>query len=232
MRSTQQLEVQINQAMKDDRWDEAIARAEVLAALQRRAQGDKHFETVNAALQVETLRQIAARPKADRSAYLDAITLNAQGKALLGQGKSAEAQPLFQKALEINRRLLGEDNPTTGTSYENVAENLRELARTAEAQPLYQKALEIRLRLPGRGSSRHCGKLQQPGSQPRPSGEVHRSPNTLEKALEIQVRLLGEDHPDTAGIYNNLAMNLNAPGEVRRGPAPPPRRRWRSAGES
>ena len=56
------------------------------------------------------------------------------------QGKDAEAEPLFQKALEIRRRVLGEDHPNTANSYNGVAYNLNAQGKTAEAQPLYQKA--------------------------------------------------------------------------------------------
>src|SRR5262249_11475948 len=43
-----ELDQAIEAALKADRWDEAIARAEELLALRARAQGPKHFETVTA----------------------------------------------------------------------------------------------------------------------------------------------------------------------------------------
>ena len=65
-----------------------------------------------------------------------AVNLNAQGK-------SAEAEPLYQKALEIRRKVLGEDHPDTASSYNNVAFNLNAQGKSAEAEPLYRKALAI-----------------------------------------------------------------------------------------
>ena len=66
---------------------------------------------------------------------------------LNAQGKYAQAQPLYEKALEIRRRLLTDDHPDTATSYNNVAANLNAQGKYAQAQPLYEKALEIHRRL-------------------------------------------------------------------------------------
>ena len=57
------------------------------------------------------------------------------------------AQPLYEKALEINRRLLTDDHPDTARGYNNVADNLYAQGKYSDAQPLYEKALEINRRL-------------------------------------------------------------------------------------
>ncbi|MGO9465624.1 MAG: tetratricopeptide repeat protein [Isosphaeraceae bacterium] len=61
--------------------------------------------------------------KDDRVAYQSANTLNAQAEILSQQGKYAAAQPLYEKALEIYRRRLGDDHPRTAGSYNSVAAN-------------------------------------------------------------------------------------------------------------
>ena len=40
------------------------------------------------------------------------------------QGRFAEAESLYQKALEIRARVLGEEHPETAISYSNLAFNL------------------------------------------------------------------------------------------------------------
>ncbi len=65
---------------------------------------------------------------------------------LYSQGKYAQAQPLYEKALEIHRRLLTDDHPNTALSYNNLAVNLSAEGKYAQAQPLCEKALEIRRR--------------------------------------------------------------------------------------
>ena len=56
---------------------------------------------------------------------------------------------MVARALEVRRRLLGDDHSQTALSYENVATNLAHQGKYAEAQPLYEKALEILRRVVG-----------------------------------------------------------------------------------
>ncbi len=68
-------------------------------------------------------------------------------QALNAQGKFAQAQPLYEKALEIRRRLLTDHHPDTAVSYNSVAFNLNTQGKFAQAKPLCEKALEINRRL-------------------------------------------------------------------------------------
>ena len=85
---------------------------------------------------------------------------------LNAQGKHAQAQPLFEKALEIRRRLLTDDHPETALSYNNLAFNLNAQGKYAQAQPLFEKALEIRPPPAHRRPPRHRPRLRQCGGQP------------------------------------------------------------------
>ena len=58
---------------------------------------------------------------------------------LHSQGRFAQAEPLFEKALEIHRRLLTDNHPSTATSYNNVAGNLGSQGKFAQAEPLFEK---------------------------------------------------------------------------------------------
>src|SRR5262249_37674285 len=98
-----QLAEQLDRAMKDDRWDEAIQKAEELWNLRTRVQGAKHFATVEAEWNYNTVRRLEALPKDDRTAFLAAGSLERQGRELVRRGKDAPAQPFFERALEIKR---------------------------------------------------------------------------------------------------------------------------------
>ena len=80
----------------------------------------------------------------------------------MSQGKYAEAEPLYRKALAIRLKTLGEDHPDTAVSYNNLASNLNAQGKYAEAEPLYRKALAIRLKTLGREPLRHRHQLRQP----------------------------------------------------------------------
>src|SRR5439155_1136562 len=118
-----------------------------LLALRARVQGPKHFETRDAEWILKELRQVALTSEEDRVSYRSAISMHKQAGTLWDQGKYATAQPLFEKSLEIRRRLLTDDHPSTAVSYNNEAQNLAAQGEYAAAQPLYEKALEIDRRL-------------------------------------------------------------------------------------
>jgi len=200
-------------ALKADRWDDAIAKAEDLLALRARVQGPKHFETVNAEWLLKTLRRMALMPKEDRVALQTAGTMNEQGKTLYAQRKYAQAQPLLEKALEIRRRLITDDHPDTAEIYKNVAYILNARGRYAQAQPLFEKALEINRRVLTDDQPDTAGSYNNLAYNINAQGKYAQAQPLYEKALEIKRRLLTDDHPDTALSYNNLALNLNAQGK-------------------
>ena len=147
------------------------------------------------------------RPPRHRRSYNNlAVNLNAQGKY-------AQAQPLFEKALEIRRRLLTDDHPDTASSYNNLACNLNAQGKYAQAQPLFEKALEIRRRLLTDDHPDTAISYNNLAGNLNAQGKYAQAQPLFEKALEIRRRLLTDDHPDTAISYNNLAFNLNAQGK-------------------
>ena len=68
--------------------------------------------------------------------------MNEQGETFSAQRKHAQAQPLYEKALQIRRRLLTDDHPDTATSYNNLATSFTGQGKHAQAQPLFEKARE------------------------------------------------------------------------------------------
>jgi tetratricopeptide (TPR) repeat protein len=53
------------------------------------------------------------------------------------QGKYAQAEPLYKRALAIREQQLGEMHPSTATSLNNLALLYTEQGKYAEAEPLY-----------------------------------------------------------------------------------------------
>jgi tetratricopeptide (TPR) repeat protein len=212
-RRAEELDKAIDAALKADRWDEAIARAEDLLALRTRGQGPKHFETVSAEWRLKTLRRVAPMPHEDRVGYQSANTMNEQAETLFAQGKYAQAQPLFENALEIRRRLLTDDHPHTAESYNDLAVILNSQGKYAQAQPLYEKGLEIYCRLLTDDHPLTALSYNNLAVNLNAQGKYAQAQPLYEKALEIKHRLLTDDHSDTALSYNNLAYNLNAQGK-------------------
>ena len=167
-----QLDEQIDKALKADRWDEAIAKTDDVLALRAKVQGPKHFETVLTKWRLKALRRVAPMSKVDRAAYLSAVAMDVQAEALNAQGKYAEAEPLYEKALQIRRRLLADDHASTASTYNEVAANLYYQGKFAQAQPLCEKARRNPAPPAHRRPPEHCPQLQQPGVHPQRPGEV------------------------------------------------------------
>jgi len=62
-----------------------------------------------------------------------------------GQGRYAEAEPLYQRALAIYEKALGERHPDVATGLENYAALLRQTHREAQAAELEARARAIRV---------------------------------------------------------------------------------------
>ena len=62
------------------------------------------------------------------------------------QGKYAEAEPLFQRALAIVVKVLGPEHPNVAQMLENYAGLLRKMDRNEEVEELEERARAIRRR--------------------------------------------------------------------------------------
>ncbi len=142
----------------------------------------------------------------------DSTKLTDQADALSRQGRYAEAEVFYQKALALRRATLGENNLGTATSYNNLAANLNAQGRYAEAEPLYRKALSVvRLAL-GDGHPDAAAIYNNIAVNLGAQGRYVEADPIYRKALAIRRAALGENNPDTAASYDNLAVNLNAQG--------------------
>ena len=78
-----------------------------------------------------------------------ATSLNNLAGLYDNQGKHAEAEPLYQRALAIVEKALAPEHPDLATSLENYARLLRKIDRDAEAKKLESRAQAIRARHAG-----------------------------------------------------------------------------------
>ena len=64
-------------------------------------------------------------------------------------GEYAKAEPLFQEALRIRQKVLGQNIPTRRISLNNLAVLYQDMGEYAKAEPLLQEALRIRQKVLG-----------------------------------------------------------------------------------
>ena len=121
------------------------------------------------------------------------------------QGDYAKALEYYEKALQINERVLGSGHPSTATTYSNMAVVYREQGDNAKALEYCKKALEIRERVLGSGHPDTAATYNNMANVYSSQGDNEKALEYYKKALEIRERVLGSGHPDTAATYNNMA---------------------------
>jgi tetratricopeptide (TPR) repeat protein len=136
------------------------------------------------------------------------------------QGKYEDAELLYLQALELLKRLLGENHPNVATlllaglyPLNNLAELYRSQRRYAEAEPLYLKNLELRTRLLGENHPLVATSLNNLALLYESQGRYEDAEPLHLQALELLKRLLGENHPDVAQSLNNLALLYESQGK-------------------
>jgi len=70
------------------------------------------------------------------------------------QGKYAEAEPLYKRALTINEKALGPEHPEVAQSLENYSALLHKTGRSDEATTLEARAKAIRAKHAGKNPQR------------------------------------------------------------------------------
>ncbi|MGG6241016.1 tetratricopeptide repeat protein [Nodosilinea sp. AN01ver1] len=122
------------------------------------------------------------------------------------RGRYSGAEPLYQDALAMRKRLLGDEHPAVATSLNNLAMLYDNQGRYGEAEPLYQDALAMRKRLLGDEHPAVATSLNNLALLYDNQGRYREAEPLYQDALAMRKRLLGDEHPDIALSLNNLAM--------------------------
>src|ERR1700730_952029 len=121
-------------------------------------------------------------------------------------GEYAKAEPLYQEALQIYRKVFGAEHPGTVTFLSNLAELYKAMGEYAKAEPLYQEALRIRQKVLGPEHPDVAARLNNLAALYWEMGEYAKTEPLLQEALRILQKVLGKEHPNTAVGLNNLAL--------------------------
>ncbi|PNH04770.1 Kinesin light chain [Tetrabaena socialis] len=127
-------------------------------------------------------------------------------------GRYMEAEPLSRQALELRRRVLGEEHPDTANSIHNLAACIYAQGRYAEAEPLSRQALELRLLVLGEEHPNTASSINNLANCISDQGRYAEAELLYRQALELRQQVLGEEHPDTASSISNLASCIQDQG--------------------
>ena len=178
------------------------------AEAERLYQAGKYPEATEIAQRLLAIREKSLGPDHP----LVGIPLYLLAELYLRQGRYAEAEPLFKRALR-SEKALGPDHPTVGHPLNNLAVlyqqpgPLRRGRAALQAQPRHQRE-GARARPPRRGHSRSTTWPMLYTDQ----GRYAEAEPLYKRSLAISEKALGPDHPDVGTSLNNLAVLYQAQG--------------------
>ncbi len=156
--------------------------------------GDYEIKWVTLREATETDRQI-----------IIADSLNSLAQTYDDQGKYAEAEPLYQRALAIREKTLSAEHSDVAASLNNLAALYRAQGRYGEAEPLYQRSLAIFEKALGAEHPDVAICLNNLALLYYDQGRYGEAEPLFRRSLAIQEKVLGAEHPDVANSLNNLA---------------------------
>jgi hypothetical protein len=206
-------QTQIDKLVADDDLTAAIRLAEQLHRLHKEKQGAEHWQTWDAAFQLEDLPRLSKGPPERRQQLRQARRLNEEAVQLHQRGLSGEAEKLLRQSLALREEALPPGHPDLAASSNNLADSLRAQQKYVEAEQLHRQALAL------------CEKALPPGHPGlangrnslaetlRTQGKYVEAEKLYRQALALWEKALPPGHPDLATSMNNLAVTLNAQGK-------------------
>ena len=135
-----------------------------------------------------------------------ALLLTRTGDYLNERGRYSEAEPMLVHALELRKRLLGEEHLDVAQSLNNLAVLYHDQGRYSEAEPMHVQALELKKRLLGEKHPSVTLSLHNLAALYDSQGRYSEAEPMYIQALELRKYLLGEEHPYIASNLNDLAV--------------------------
>ena len=146
----------------------------------------------------------------------NANILSDYGRIYYILGEYDKAIGYYEKALKIRKVSLGENHPSTATSYNNIGSAWHRKGEYDKAIGYYEKDLKITKASLGENHPSTATSYNNIGSAWHRKGEYDKAIGYYEKALKIRKVSLGENHPSTATSYNNMAQLYLAKNDIKR----------------
>lgn len=135
-----------------------------------------------------------------------ATSLNNLAAAQVDQGRYADAEALYQRALKIYEKAVGPEHADVASTVNNLAQLYFNEAKFVDAGPLYERALRIDEKALGPEHPGVATSLNNLALFYDRQGKYADAEPLYQHALRIDEKALGTDHPDVATDLNNLAM--------------------------
>jgi len=174
-------------------------------AIHTKADGEQHWRTTDARLALEKVDLLARLSRQDRVVLRQADEQNRRAWDLFRDGKVAEAFAAVQQALEVRRRILGEEHADCADSLNNLALLWEQKGDYEKALPLLQQALSVRKKTLGETHPYYAQSLNGLAFWYQTQKDYAKALAQFQQASEVQKKAVGTTHPDYAQSLNNLA---------------------------
>jgi serine/threonine protein kinase/tetratricopeptide (TPR) repeat protein len=144
--------------------------------------------------------------KFDQQPEVEAAIRDTIGQTYIDLGLYPEARKQIERALELQRRVLGAGNPATLKTISHLERVAYFQGKYAEAEALDSQNLEIRRRVLGPEHPDTLDSINALATAYYAEGKYPQAEALFGRTLDIQRRVLGPEHRDTLKSMNNLAL--------------------------
>ena len=143
---------------------------------------------------------------------LQAQMIIVMGGVYRNLGFYSRAHSLLARAVDIRRRVLGPEHPSTLSAMSDLASTLNDEFRFSEAEKLLRETLTIQQRVLRPEHPNTLFTMSRLADTLSGEGRYGEAEKLQRETLDIQRRLLGQDHPTTVVTMSNLANTLTNEG--------------------
>ena len=141
----------------------------------------------------------------DPGGSLEAEALGAQGSALRAQGRYHDALRVYERALEIDERDGGSEQPAVAATLANIAVVLKHLGRYEEAEKAARRAQRTIEIVHGPEHPTVASAMNAVAGAVLEGGDREAAEKILRASIELRRRALGAEHPLLAASLDNHA---------------------------
>ncbi len=134
-----------------------------------------------------------------------ALAQNELAHLYYNMGKYAEAQPLYNRSLEIREKSLGKYHPEVAATMDNLAQLYMKQNQYEKSNTLFTQVLEIREKSLGKEHPDVATTLNNLAVLYLAQGKYAEAEPLFIRVQEIDEKTIGKDHPDVAATLYNLA---------------------------
>jgi non-specific serine/threonine protein kinase/serine/threonine-protein kinase len=143
---------------------------------------------------------------------LQAQMIIVMGGVYRNLGFYSRAHSLLARAVDIRRRVLGPEHPSTLSAMSDLASTLNDEFRFSEAEKLLRETLTIQQRVLRPEHPNTLFTMSRLADTLSGEGRYGEAEKLQRETLDIQRRLLGQDDPTTVVTMSNLANTLTNEG--------------------